>query len=58
MIKKISTRWFVFFTMVAIYAIIVGGLLYFNLFKRVFDLNLQNQVIDTVRHNASTLIEG
>lgn len=58
MIRKISTKWFIWFTMVAIYAIIVGGLLYFNLFKRVFDLNLQNQVIDTVRQNASTLIEG
>ena len=58
MFKRISTRWFFWFTLVAIYAVIVGGLLYFNLFKRVFDLNLQNQVIDTVRQNASTLIEG
>ena len=58
MIKRISVRWFFWFTLVAIYAIIVGGLLYFNLFKRVFDLNLQNQIIDTVRQNASTLIEG
>ena len=58
MFKRISTRWFIFFTMVAIYAMIVGGLLYFNLFKRVFDINLQNQVIDTVRQNASTLIDG
>ena len=58
MIKRISTRWFIWFTIVAIYAVIVGGLLYFNLFKRVFDLNLQNQIIDTVRQNASTLIEG
>ena len=58
MVKRISTRWFIWFTIVAIYAVIVGGLLYFNLFKRVFDLNLQNQVIDTVRQNASTLIEG
>lgn len=58
MFKKISTRWFIWFTIVAIYAVIVGGLLYFNLFKRVFDLNLQNQVIDTVRQNAGVLIEG
>ena len=58
MIKRISTRWFIWFTMIAVYAVIFGGLLYFNLFKRVFDVNLQNQVIDTVRQNASTLIEG
>ncbi len=58
MIKRISVRWFFWFSLVAIYAIIIGGLLYFNLFKIVFDKNLQNQVIDTVRQNASTLIEG
>ncbi|MDR0953478.1 MAG: hypothetical protein LBM71_04775 [Elusimicrobiota bacterium] len=58
MIKKISVRWFLWFSLVAGYAVILGALLYFNLFKYVFDVNLQNQVIDTVRRNASVLIEG
>lgn len=58
MIKKISIRWFLWFALVAGYALILGALLYFNLFKRVFDVNLQNQIIDTVRRNANVLIEG
>lgn len=58
MIRKISIRWFLWFSLVAIYTIILGGLLYFNLFKHVFDVNLQNQIIDTVRQNANVLIEG
>jgi len=58
MIKKISIRWFLWFALVAGYAIILGALLYFNMFKYAFDANLQDQVIDTVRRNAATLIEG
>ena len=58
MIKKISIRWFLWFALVAGYALILGALLYFNLFKRVFDVQLQNQIIDTVRRNANVLIEG
>lgn len=58
MIKKISLRWFIWFGIVAGYAIIMGGLLYFNLFKHVFDINLQNQIIDMVRRNANVLISN
>ncbi|MDR1123725.1 MAG: hypothetical protein LBL61_03830 [Elusimicrobiota bacterium] len=58
MIKKISVRWFLWFTLVAGYAIILGALLYFNMFKYAFDANLQDQVIDTVRRNANVLMEG
>lgn len=58
MIKKISIRWFLWFSLVAGYAIILGALLYFNLFKHVFDINLQNQIIDTVTRSAGTLVEG
>ncbi len=58
MIKKISVRWFLWFSLVAGYAIILGALLYFNLFKHVFDVQLQNQVIDTVKNNAHVLIDG
>jgi len=58
MIKKITVRWFLWFSLVAGYAIILGALLYFNLFKYVFDVNLQNQIIDTVRRNTNVLIEG
>ncbi|MDR1684065.1 MAG: hypothetical protein LBR90_01200 [Elusimicrobiota bacterium] len=58
MIKKISIRWFLWFSLVAGYAIILGALLYFNMFKLVFDTNLQNQIISTVRHNAGVLLEG
>lgn len=36
----------------------MGGLLYFNLFKHVFDVNLQNNIIDMVKTNASVLFEG
>ena len=58
MIKKISIRWFLWFSLVAGYALILGALLYFNLFKRVFDTNLQNHIINIVRTNANVLIEG
>lgn len=58
MIKKISIRWFIWFALAAFYTIILGALLYFNLFKYVFDVNLQNQIINTVSNNARTLING
>ncbi len=58
MIKKISFRWFLWFFLVAGYAVILGALLYFNLFKHIFDVNLQNQIIDTVKTNAHVLFEG
>ena len=58
MIKKISVRWFIWFALAAFYTIILGALLYFNLFKYVFDVNLQNQIINTVSYNARTLING
>ena len=58
MIKKISIRWFIFFALAAFYTVILGALLYFNLFKYVFDVNLQNQIINTVSNNARTLING
>ena len=58
MIKKISIRWFLWFGLVAGYAIILGALLYFNLFKHAFDANLQNQIIDTVRRNTNVLVDG
>lgn len=58
MIKKISVRWFIWFALASFYTIILGALLYFNLFKYVFDVNLQNQIINTVSNNARTLING
>lgn len=58
MIKKISVRWFLWFTLAAFYTIILGALLFYNLFKYVFDVNLQNQIINTVSGNARTLING
>ena len=58
MIKKTSVRWFIWFTLAAFYTIILGALLYFNLFKYVFDVNLQNQIINTVSNNARVLING
>lgn len=58
MIKKISVNWFIWFVLAAFYTIILGALLYFNLFKHVFDVNLQNQIINTVSYNANTLING
>lgn len=58
MIKKISIRWFLWFALVAGYALILGALLYFNLFKRVFDANLQDHIINIVRTNANVLIDG
>lgn len=58
MIKKISIRWFIWFALASFYTIILGALLYFNLFKYVFDVNLQNHIINTVSYNARTLING
>lgn len=58
MIKKISIRWFVWFTFAACYTVILGFFLYSYLFEYVFDVNLQNQIINTVSSNARTLING
>jgi HAMP domain. len=58
MIKKISVRWFICFILVASYTVFLGALLFFNLFKHVFDVNLQNQIINTVSYSANTLING
>ncbi|MDR0646285.1 MAG: HAMP domain-containing protein [Elusimicrobiota bacterium] len=58
MIKKISIKWFLWFSLVSGYAIILGAFLYFNMFKHTYDAELQDQVIDTVRRSAGVLIDG
>jgi len=54
---KLTSKWILWFVLVAVYASIIGGLFYYNLFKFVFDRKLQNEMIESVRFRTQTLVE-
>lgn len=54
---KITSKWVLWFVMVTLYASVVGGLFYYNLFKFVFDKKLQNEIVETVRFQAPRLVQ-
>lgn len=53
---KLTSRWIVWFVLVAMYAAVIGGLFYYNMFRFVFDQKLQNEMIEMVRNKANTLV--
>lgn len=55
---KLTSKWFLWFVLVTVYAAVIGGLFYFNLFKSVFDKKLQNEMIEAVRNRAPQLVQG
>lgn len=55
---KLTSKWFLWFVLVTVYAAVIGGLFYYNLFKFVFDKKLQNEMVEMVRFRAPTLVQG
>ncbi len=55
---KLTSKWLLWFVLVTVYAAIIGGLFYYNLFKFVFDKKLQNEMVEMVRYRAPQLVQG
>lgn len=55
---KLTSKWLLWFVLVTVYAAIIGGLFYYNLFKFVFDKKLQNEMVEMVRFRAPQLVQG
>ncbi len=55
---KLTSKWLLWFVLVAVYAAVIGGLFYYNLFKFVFDTKLQNEMVEMVRFRAPQLVQG
>ena len=55
---KLTSKWILWFVLVTVYASIIGGLFYYNLFKFVFDKKLQNEMVEMVRYRAPSLVQA
>lgn len=55
---KITSRWIVWFTLVAFFMIIVGSALSYYFFKSVFDQRLQQEIAETVGSQTANLLAG
>lgn len=55
---KLTSKWLLWFVLVTVYAAVIGGLFYYNLFKFVFDTKLQNEMVEMVRFRAPQLVQG
>lgn len=55
---KLTSKWLLWFVLVTVYAAILGGLFYYNLFKYVFDTKLQNEMVAMVRYRAPQLVQS
>ncbi len=55
---KLTSKWLLWFVLVTVYAAVIGGLFYYNLFKFVFDKKLQNEMVEMVRFRAPQLVQG
>lgn len=55
---KLTSKWIFWFVLISLYAAILGGLFYYNLFKFVFDKKLQNEMVEMVRFRAPLLVSG
>lgn len=54
---KLTSKWILWFVLVTMYASVIGGLFYYNLFKFVFDKKLQNEMVEMVRFRAPSLVQ-
>ena len=55
---KLTSKWLLWFVLIAVYASVIGGLFYYNLFKFVFDKKLQNEMVEMVRFRAPSLVQA
>ena len=54
---KLTSKWLLWFVLVTVYASVIGGLFYYNVFKFVFDKKLQNEMVEMVRFRAPNLVQ-
>ncbi len=54
---KLGAKWILWFLLVTVYASVIGGLYYYNVFKFVFDKKLQNEIVEMVRFRAPSLVQ-
>ena len=55
---RLSMKWLLWFLLVGLYVMALGGVFYYNLFKWTFDEKLKQDVIETVKVYAPTLRNG
>ena len=55
---KLTSKWILWFALVSLYAAVFGGLVYYNMFKFVFDKKLQNEMVEMVRFRAPRLVSA
>lgn len=55
---KLTSKWLLWFVLVTVYAAVIGGLFYYNLFKYVFDTKLQTEIVAMVRFHTPQLVQG
>ena len=55
---KLTAKLLLWFILVTVYAAIIGGLFYYNLFKYTFDTKLQNEMVEMVRYRAPLLVNA
>ncbi|MBI4655972.1 MAG: HAMP domain-containing protein [Elusimicrobia bacterium] len=55
---RLAARWLVFFAIIGLYVVFLGGVFYYNLFKWTFDEKLKQDIIETVKIHYPTLKTG
>lgn len=55
---KLSLKWFMWFTIIGAYVMVLGGVFYYNLFKWTFDEKLKQDMLEMVRIKSPELIKG
>ncbi|MDD2772803.1 MAG: hypothetical protein PHP45_03800 [Elusimicrobiales bacterium] len=55
---KLTPKWVLWFSLIGIYVMVLGGVFYYNLFKWTFDEKLKSDVIDLARAKSPDLIKG
>jgi len=55
---KLTSKWFVWFSLIGIYVMLLGGVFYYNLFKWTFDEKLKSEVLEMVTLKSPELMDG
>ncbi len=55
---KLTSKWILWFVLVALWTSVFGGILCFNLFRSVFDKKLQNEMVAMIRFRAPQLVQA
>jgi HAMP domain-containing protein len=55
---KLNLKWFVWFSGIGIYVMLLGGVFYYNLFKWTFDEKLKSEILEMVTLKSPDLLDG